>query len=60
MLGHCDKNLGKTLSGPLKSEIVAFYESDENSRMCPGMKETVNVRDSNGKKVHQNVLFCQI
>ena len=57
VLGHCDKNVGKTLSGPLKSEIVAFYESDENSRMCPGMKETVNVRDSNGEKVkHQKRL----
>ena len=51
MLGHCDKNLGKTLSGQLKIEIVAVYESDENSRMCPGMKETVNVWDSNGEKV---------
>ena len=34
----CDIN--KALPSELKEEIIAFYEVDENSRMCPGMKET--------------------
>ena len=45
------------MSQKLKEEIIAFYEMDENSRMCPGMKETVTVRDKNGDSVkHQKRL----
>ena len=57
ILGLCDKKQGKALSNELKEEIVRFYENDENSRMCPGMKDTVSIRNKDGEKVkHQKRL----
>ena len=57
ILGQCDRNKGKPMSVVLKNEIAEFYESDENSRMCPGMKETISVRDRNGEMIkHQKRL----
>ncbi len=45
------------MSPELKTDISAFYEMDGNSRMCPGMKETVTVRDRNCDSVkHQKRL----
>lgn len=38
--------------------MTLFYESDENSRMCPGMKDSVSVRNKDGEKVqHQKQLI---
>ena len=57
ILRLCDKKQGKALSNELKEEIVRFYENDENSRMCPGMNDTVSIRNKHGEKVkHQKRL----
>ncbi|XP_076806681.1 uncharacterized protein LOC143450136 [Clavelina lepadiformis] len=57
ILGICDKNKGKTLSEELKNDVCGFYECDDNSRMCPGMKDSVSVRNKDGEKVqHQKRL----
>lgn len=39
---------GKVMSEELKDIVISFYESDEVSRMCPGQKDCVKVRDSEG------------
>ena len=39
VLGLCDKNKGNALPDELIKELVDFYESDNNSQMCPGMKD---------------------
>ena len=41
---------GRKLSDALKSEVAAFYESDDVSRLCPGRKDSVSVRGHNGEK----------
>lgn len=57
ILGQCEKNKGKALPMELKNEIMEFYENDDNSRMCPGMKECIKVKDRNGTVVkHQKRL----
>ena len=57
ILGLCDKKQGKAQSNELKEEIVRFYENDENSRMFPGMKDSVSIRNKDGEKVkHQKRL----
>lgn len=57
ILGVCDKNKGKSISEETKRDVISFYEMDDNSRMCPGMKETITVRGSEGEKVkHQKRL----
>ena len=52
ILGLCDKKSGKVLSNEVKEKIIKFYESDENSRMCPGKKDTMSIRNKDGEKVH--------
>ena len=42
---------GKVLSRETKQYIVDFFESDEISRQCPGMKDCKSVRDQDGNKV---------
>ena len=32
--------------------VVSFYESDESSRLMPGMKDFVSVKQPDGKRVH--------
>lgn len=57
-MGICDKSKGKTLSEELKNDVCGFYECDDNSRMCPGMKDSVSVRNKDGEKVqHQKRLI---
>ncbi|CAM1303136.1 CDS1 (predicted) [Pycnogonum litorale] len=57
ILGICDKNKGKTLSEELKNDVCGFYKCDDNSQMCPGMKDSVSVRNKDGEKVqHQKRL----
>ena len=51
VLRLCNKKQGKCLSKELEEEVVKFYESDENSRICPGMKDTISMRNKNGEKV---------
>lgn len=42
---------GYKLSDEVKAQVVAFYESDEVSRVCPGKKDKVSVRLTSGEKV---------
>jgi len=42
---------GKVISEPEKRRVARFYESDEVSRMCPGKKECLNVRDAGGQVI---------
>lgn len=44
---------GKKISDEVKQRIKEFYEDDEFSRMCPGMKDFVSVRIE-GEKVKKN------
>ena len=44
---------GRSLPQDTKEKVTAFYESNEFSRMCPGKKECVAIRDENGKKVYR-------
>ena len=39
------------LSDELRRKIIAFFEDDEISRLCPGKKDFVRVKNSNGEKV---------
>ena len=41
---------GKQVSQQDKRSVIEFYESDEISRLCPGAKDYVMVRDENGVK----------
>ena len=41
---------GRKLSGVLKAEVAAFYESDEVSQLCPGRNDSVSIRLPNGEK----------
>ena len=41
---------GRKISNALKSEVAAFYESDEVSRLCPDRKDSISVRGINGEK----------
>lgn len=41
---------GKVISSEMRNKVIEFYEMDENSRMCPGRKECITVRESNGQK----------
>ena len=57
ILGLCDRKQGKALANKLKEEILQFYESDENSRMCSGKKDTVSITNKDGDKIkHQKRL----
>ena len=51
VLGVPGKKQGKVVKEDVKRDIVKFYECDENSRMCPGQKDFVNVVNEDGIKV---------
>ena len=42
---------GKVLSSETKKFVVDFFESEEISRQCPGLKDCKSVRDQDGNKV---------
>lgn len=41
---------GRKLTDALKSEVAAFYESNEVARLCPGRNDSVSVRGIDGEK----------
>lgn len=41
---------GMGLSDDIRPKIIAFYEDDEISRLCPGKKDFVCVKNSSGEK----------
>ena len=44
---------GKQLAADLIDRVVAFYESDDYSRMCPGKKDCVSVAVDGKKELVQ-------
>lgn len=42
---------GRVLTSEIKQYVVNFFESDEISRQCPGMKDCRSVRDQDGNKI---------
>ena len=51
VLEDLPRNFREGLSQELKEKVKRFYESDDISRMCPGKKDYVSVRNDNGDKV---------
>lgn len=53
---------GKSLSDSDLKEVYQFYNSDEVSRMCPGMKDYVTTRNKNGEKEHiqKRLILCNL
>lgn len=44
------RSRGRTISADDEAKVVGFYESDSVSRICPGMKDYVVVKDTEGTK----------
>jgi hypothetical protein len=42
----------RKLSEESKAKVIDFYNDDEVSRMCPGKKDFVSVKNSEGKRIH--------
>ncbi|CAH0547009.1 unnamed protein product [Brassicogethes aeneus] len=58
ILAEPEKLKGKSISNKVSEKVRQFYEDDEFSRMCPGKKEFVSVRDSKtGKRIHMQKLL---
>lgn len=53
---------GKSLSSEVVEAVRSFYESDEISRVLPGMKDCVSVRSENGDKVKlsKRLILCNL
>lgn len=49
VLPELKKNRGNKLSDEVVTDVIKFYEEDENSRLCPGKKECVSL----GNKVYK-------
>ena len=43
------RKLGRTLPSRVIDTVKQFYHNDEFSRMCPGMKDFITVREGIGK-----------
>ena len=41
---------GRRVNEDLRAKVQSFYETDEVSRMCPGQKDFVTVRDRDARK----------
>lgn len=50
ILGQCDKNKGKVLSEDIRQAVSDFYEDDDYSRIMPGKKDFVSVKNKDGDK----------
>ena len=48
---------GKTLDSDIKDRVVALYQSDEYSRICPGKKDYVSVKVNGVKEQRQKRLL---
>ena len=46
------KRPGASVTDAEREEVRLFYERDDVSRLCPGKKDFVSVRDENGEKRH--------
>ena len=50
---HNSTSKGKILSKTEKENVINFFESEEISRTCQGVKECINVKMENGEKFLQ-------
>jgi hypothetical protein len=52
---------GRKISNELIQKVLSFYEDDEISRVCPGMRDVVSVRIDSVKVVKQKrLLLCNL
>lgn len=56
------KKLGSKLDPETLKIVREFYESDDNGRLCPGMKDCVTVRHEDGtkEKIQKRLILCNI
>lgn len=56
------KKPGYSISRETVHAVLSFYENDEYSRMCPGKKDCVSVRNSDGKKElkQKRLILCNL
>lgn len=56
------QKIGRKTSQEIKNLVVKFYEGEDVSRMCPGMKETKSVRLDNGVKElkQKRLILCNL
>lgn len=47
------------VSQQLKERVIQYYLDDEVSRQCPGMKDTISVKDSNGQRTNKQKRVLQ-
>lgn len=50
------------LSEDYKNLVTSFYENDINSRLLPGKKDFISVKQSDGKRIHQQkrLILCNL
>lgn len=61
MLASPVTKAGKYLSQDTFKEIEEFYQSDENSRQMPGVKDTVTIIvDEEKRKIQKRLLLCNL
>ena len=56
-LAEPKQKVGKALSGDVSEIVSNFYQQDEYSRCCPGMKGFVSVKKDSVKTKHQKCLL---
>ena len=57
ILAEPKQKVGKALSGDVSEIVSNFYQQDEYSRCCPGMKDFVSVTKDSVKMKHQKLLL---
>ena len=62
ILSTPDPKPGHVLSKKTTDSVIEFYENDESSRMMPGKKDYVSVRDSDGfrRHVQKRLVLCNL
>lgn len=62
MLESPNQKPGKSLSPEVVAAVRSYYESDEISRVLPGMKDCVSVKNENGDRVKlsKRLILCNL
>lgn len=63
ILANPAQKKGKQLPESTIKQVVEFYQSDEYSRLCPGKKDYISIKDSEtGKRiqVQKRLLLCDV
>lgn len=62
ILASPDQKPGKSLSQEIVHTVRLFYESDEVSRIMPGKRDCISVKDENGSKtaVQKRLILCNL